>query len=260
MIDAGILIVNNFQVGINGMSEVADSEAEALNNVMDSIVAMCIRLAGQAGAGATQAFAARFNLSAVVRKELQTAALSFDSGVLRTRAFAAGVNVGFDLGRGVAAGIQASIVLSLAAIARLVSATFAAANSFAGIASPSKVFKSVGTHIGEGVAEGLLETAPALARAMESVIGAALPQTSASSAVRAIGGRGRSISASPLAAAALQAAGSGRGGSPDRAGASSPAGRAAGGVVVENLHLTAPTDDAEALAMRIMARLERRLQ
>lgn len=260
--DSGKAAVFAFGSTFDGLSDTARSELEqtaALVRIYSLILQIQSAVAGRQS---TLAFAAGLQLPETVANELKEAVAALAAPSFRNSAFVAGNALGFDLGRGIAAGITASIALSLAAIIRLIAITLGAAEVFAGISSPSKLFTTLGEQMGAGVSVGLRNSLPDVQRAAAEVASVAQAAAGGRLPVSALLGVGSGLSGSQSALSAVRPLGIGAPGRTERAPASSqPAASVTAGVVHNHQwNVVAPTDDLEALALRVAARLEQRIQ
>jgi tape measure domain-containing protein len=245
-----------FREGIDRMSDAATAEfAQVSAAALAGGFAFSLRVAA-AASGSTRSFAANLDLDDAAKSEMTKVAQVLNSGSVRAAAGSSGFQVGFNFGRGVAAGVRSSIAQALDAVQRLVSQMFSAANKAAGISSPSKLFAGTGRNMGLGLLGGFLELLPQLTRASEQAIAAANPGRGTGAAAQSVRSAGGGIGASPTAAAALRSLSTVGAGPPGRAGAPSPAGRS----VVNHWNISPPTDDPEEFARRVAARMERDLE
>lgn len=252
---AAELSVSTFQQTLDGLSDVASREtAETVQIFRVAGLVMSVQ-AAVAGRQTTIAFDTGLSLTSVASKELSGVSKAFSGpSFLRTQAFNSGRLIGFDFGRGVAAGISASVNEAIKSMIRLISATFSAAENYAQISSPSKLFAKPGFNMGAGIAAGLISSIPQVAAAAAAVVAAAEGRASSSVTVptRIIG---NGLNANPLAAGALRRLSDGQTAAPGTA--TTPAG--AGVTHNHTWNVSAPTDDPEALALKVAARLESRL-
>jgi tape measure domain-containing protein len=241
----GAGISRSFQTGVDRMSDAMEAEVSATMQPLVGGVVLFIGLALKAGTGMTKAFQSSLKMAEAASAEMTQVSNALSSTGLASRASAAGQSIGRAFGYGVASGIASTMSAAIGAATRLVNATIAAANRAGGVASPSKVFAELGRNFGRGLAKGMLDSTPQLQKAA-AMMGAAAAGTApvGSSIPASLAGGG---TAGALAA-----------GVPPAGGLPAPAGT--GRSYSNQFTIVAPTEDPEALAVRVAARLERRLE
>ena len=251
---AGEAGTRTFALALNSLSIVTLVELLKVDRVLKLGQAVLPIRGFQLGYKIGSEFGLGMDLFAIARAQTDAAGGALNTSGLERVGGALGSKTGFAIGLGMAFGISASTPFVTSATTLVVRKAIEAAEREAGIASPSRVFASIGHLSGEGFASGLLDTIPLVEDAAKAVANAAASSATGGPSI----GQAGILSANPevtqaLSRLSLDSSGRGDGSQLGNDITFGP------GSIVVNAAPGMTTEDAKELGAGIVDGIERRL-